>query len=237
MTPVRTGGRSPDIALPKTGNMMYRYNGTVRIPLEGVTLEGTLVVPKDAREIVVFSHGSGSSRFSPRNTMVASHLQKRGFGTLLFDLLTALEDKEYENRFDIGLLSERLVAVTRWLRLQEAAKDCGIGYFGASTGAASALKAAARLQDIATVVSRGGRPDLAGDELREVNCPVLLIVGSLDREVIELNRKALELLASPKRLSLVPGATHLFEEPGCMEQVSRLSADWFEVHMHTANAY
>ena len=217
--------------------MKWRYNGNVSIPVDQVTLEGRLSIPADARDIIVFSHGSGSSRFSPRNTMVASHLQRKGFGTLLFDLLTALEDRRYENRFDIGRLTDRLVGVTGWLEGQEAAKGCHIGYFGASTGAASALNAAARLPQTSAVVSRGGRPDLAWEALSKVRCPVLLIVGSLDREVIELNRSALQLIKSPKRLSLVPGATHLFEEPGCMEQVCRLASDWYEVHMHMAKAY
>lgn len=217
--------------------MAWRFNENVRIPLGSVTLEGSLTMPRDTREIIVFSHGSGSSRFSPRNTMVASHMHKRGFGTLLFDLLTAVEDRNHEKRFDIHLLTERLVRVTEWLTVQDTAKDCTIGYFGASTGAASALKAAARLPDIATVVSRGGRPDLAEDALPWVQCPVLLIVGSQDHEVIELNREAMRLIKSPKKLSLVPGATHLFEEPGCMEQVCKISSDWFEAHMHTAKAW
>ena len=217
--------------------MAWRFNENVRIPLGSVTLEGSLTLPRDSREVVVFSHGSGSSRFSPRNTMVASHLHKRGFGTLLFDLLTAIEDRDYDKRFDIHLLTDRLVGVTEWLKGQETAKDCSIGYFGASTGAASALQAAARLPEVATVVCRGGRPDLASQALPLVQCPVLLIVGSLDHEVIGLNREALKLIRSPKRLSLVPGATHLFEEPGCMEQVCKISSDWFEAHMHTAKAW
>jgi putative phosphoribosyl transferase len=217
--------------------MAWRFNGNVSIPVDDVTLEGRLAIPREAREIILFSHGSGSSRFSPRNTRVASHLQRNGFGTLLFDLLTALEDRKYENRFDIERLTERLVKVTQWLEEQDVAKDCHFGYFGASTGAASALKAAAMLPEISAVVSRGGRPDLAWESLSKVRCPVLLIVGSLDREVIELNRGALQLIRAPKRLSLIPGATHLFEEPGCMEQVCKLSADWFEVHMHTAKVY
>lgn len=217
--------------------MAWRFNENVRIPLGSVTLEGSLTLPRDSREVVVFSHGSGSSRFSPRNTMVASHLHKRGFGTLLFDLLTAIEDRDYDKRFDIHLLTDRLVGVTEWLKGQETAKDCSIGYFGASTGAASALQAAARLPEVATVVCRGGRPDLAAEALPLVPCPVLLIVGSHDHEVIEYNLEALRLIKSPKRLSLVPGATHLFEEPGCMEQVCRLSADWFETHMLPVKAY
>jgi putative phosphoribosyl transferase len=217
--------------------MMWRFNGDVGMKLEGVTLEGRLSIPRGVKDIILFSHGSGSSRFSPRNTMVASHLQKNGFGTLLFDLLTAVEDRNHEKRFDIDLLTDRLVEVTKWLQMQKSVEDCRIGYFGASTGAASALKAAARLQEVGAVVCRGGRPDLALEALPMVHCPVLLIVGSLDREVIEPNREALRLMNVPKRLSLIPGATHLFEEPGCMEQVCRLSADWFEVHMHAVKAY
>lgn len=217
--------------------MAWRFNDDVQIGLADATLEGRLAIPRDSVDIIVFSHGSGSSRFSPRNRMVARHLQRRGFGTLLFDLLTAMEDRVYENRFDIERLTRRLVEVTGWLQSHEAARGCRIGFFGASTGAASALKAAALLPEVSAVVCRGGRPDLAFEALPMVHCPVLLIVGSLDREVIGLNREALASIDAPKRLSLVPGATHLFEEPGCMEQVCRLSADWFEAHMHPAKTH
>jgi dienelactone hydrolase len=202
---------------------------TVKIPVDGIELSGELVLPSAATGVVLFAHGSGSSRFSPRNTYVAKALQQQGIGTLLFDLLTRDEDQDYARRFDIDLLTQRLLAATAWLQANSATKSLKIGYFGASTGAAAALQAAAEMQDaVAAVVSRGGRPDLAGENaLGQVTAPVLLIVGGADYGVIELNEQAYVMLKCKKQLSLVPGATHLFEEPGTLEQAAQLAADWF----------
>ncbi|HSK46757.1 MAG TPA: dienelactone hydrolase family protein [Coriobacteriia bacterium] len=206
----------------------------VRIPVGGVgrrdvVLPGSLIAPADAEGIVVFAHGAGSSRLSPRNAKVASSLRADGrFATLLFDLLTEDEDVGMTRRFDIDLLTDRLVATIEWLARQPSTESLGIGLFGASTGAAAALRAAARLPLVQAVVSRGGRPDLAGDALASVTAPTLLIVGGHDSEVAELNRQAFELLRTEKDLSIVPGATHLFEEPGALEQVSALARAWFE---------
>lgn len=195
---------------------------------EGVVLDGELAVPDGARGVVVFAHGSGSSRHSPRNQFVARALREAGLGTLLFDLLTEREDRVYETRFDIELLAGRLVAATAWLARESRAKGLSIGYFGASTGAAAALIAAARLgSGIGAVVSRGGRPDMAETALDRVNAPTLLIVGGLDDMVIDLNRQAYEHLRCEKQLVIVPGATHLFEEPGTLEEVARLATRWF----------
>lgn len=199
----------------------------------GVSVTGDLTMPPDAKGIVVFSHGSGSSRLSPRNTMVADYLVQQGFGTLLFDLLTPEEDRDYENRFNIRLLTGRLVAVSEWLYSHPQTKDYSQAYFGASTGAAAALYAAAvEGSEIAAVVSRGGRPDLAMAAFTTLRCPTLLIVGGADTEVLQLNRKALEQIQGPKRLEVVPGATHLFEERGAMEQVCVLAGAWFEKYVH-----
>lgn len=204
----------------------------VKIPLANIELTGNLVIPKEAAGIVLFSHGSGSSRLSPRNNYVAEVLQKRGFATLLFDLLTQAEDQQYDNRFDIELLTQRLEEVSRWVMDNPAAKALPIGYFGASTGAASALRAAAALGDqVKAVVSRGGRPDLAMDDLPEVRCPTLLIVGGFDQQVIELNRKALLQLTGVRQMKVVPGASHLFTEAGKLEEVAALAGDWFSVHL------
>lgn len=211
--------------------MDFRLNRETGIPLGNVTVQGELIIPLRANAIVVFSHGSGSSRFSSRNRQVARYLQEKNIGTLLFDLLTEEEDEDYSNRFDITLLSKRLAGATEWLEGLPAAKECRIGYFGASTGAASALRAAAYLPQIGAVVSRGGRPDLAIDVLPRVQAPTLLIVGSLDHEVVEMNKEAYAKLQCEKRLELVEGATHLFEEPGKMEIVSELAAHWFEKHL------
>jgi dienelactone hydrolase len=203
----------------------------VRITVEGALLPGDLDVPEGALGLVVFAHGSGSSRLSPRNREVASALRASGrLGTLLFDLLTPEEDREYERRFDIPLLTSRLLEVTRWLLGEPTVPRVPLGYFGASTGAAAALGAAAEARSsVDAVVSRGGRPDLAGDALGRVTAPTLLIVGGLDTHVIDLNEDALRRLGSrEKRLEIVPGATHLFEEPGTLEQVSSLSARWFD---------
>ncbi len=211
--------------------MNYRFNKEVSIAVDNVTVYGELIIPMNADAIIIFSHGSGSSRFSTRNQMVAKYLQNNNFGTLLFDLLTEEEDQIYQNRFDIDLLTKRLAGATEWLEEFPAAKECRIGYFGASTGAASALKAAASLPQIGAVVSRGGRPDLAMEKLAEVKTPTLLIVGSLDTFVTELNKKAYDLLQGEKHLELVDGATHLFEEPGTMENVCELANTWFEKYL------
>jgi putative phosphoribosyl transferase len=202
-----------------------------------VTLEGILHIPPHADGIVLFAHGSGSSRFSPRNRFVASVLNKNRLATLLFDLLTAEEaaadELTHAQRFDIRLLANRLVGATRWAQTNAETHGLPIGYFGASTGAAAALVAAAEMPEaVAAVVSRGGRPDLAGGALTGVRAPTLLIVGERDVPVIEMNREALEQIGSRQsKLVIVPGATHLFEEPGTLEEVSRLAAEWFGEHM------
>lgn len=206
---------------------------TVAIPIGRAIHEGLLGVPDKASGIVLFSHGSGSGRHSPRNNFVAGTLRASGVATLLFDLLTEEEDRVYENRFNIDLLTQRLIAVTEWVRREPAARDLAVGYFGASTGAASALRAAAELGPaIGAVVSRGGRPDLALDDLPRVSAPTLLIVGGHDDVVIELNRAAYRALRAQKELLIVPGATHLFEEPGTLEQVADAAAAWFVTHLH-----
>lgn len=201
---------------------------TVRIPAGSVLLEGSLEVPVNPQGVVIFAHGSGSSRFSIRNVFVARILREGNLATLLFDLLTEEEDTIQHNRFDIDLLASRLVAATRWLKDQPEIQDLPIGYFGASTGAAAALKAASSLGEmISAVVSRGGRPDLAEEALPLVTAPTLLIVGGEDTLVLELNRQAYEKLTAPRRLVTVPGATHLFEESGTLEEVARAARDWF----------
>ena len=198
-----------------------------------VELDGELVLPPSAKGVVLFAHGSGSSRFSPRNTYVAEVLQQRGIGTLLFDLLTREEDQEYATRFDIELLTRRLLAATAWLQSNPKTQALRLGYFGASTGAAAALQAAAKMENkIAAVVSRGGRPDLAGEvALNRVSAPTLLIVGSADYGVIELNQQAYALMNCKKELTLIPGATHLFEEAGTLQQAARSAADWFAQYL------
>ncbi|MFC6988421.1 dienelactone hydrolase family protein [Haloplanus sp. GCM10025708] len=204
----------------------------VTIPTDDVELEGELVVPQDAEGLVVFAHGSGSSRKSPRNNYVAETLRERRLGTLLFDLLTEEEDQIRENRFDIPLLTDRLVAATEWVREREDAGDLNLGYFGASTGAAAALRAAARLDgDVDAVVSRGGRVDMASEVLPSVTAPSLFIVGGADTQVLELNREAFAKLQCEKDLSVVEGAGHLFEGPGELEEVAELAAGWFEEHL------
>jgi putative phosphoribosyl transferase len=206
----------------------------VRIELDDVALQGILAMPDGAETVVVFAHGSGSSRLSPRNAQVATRLRAGGrVATLLFDLLTEREDRAYSNRFEIGLLTERLVGTCRWLLTTREIGRMPLGLFGASTGAAAALRAAAMLPDqVRTVVSRGGRPELAGESLDRVCVPVLLIVGGADTEVLALNRRALAALAcGTKQLHIVPGATHLFEEPGAIEEVADVSAAWFETYL------
>lgn len=213
----------------------------VTIAIESVRLDGTLTIPKSAAGMVLFVHGSGSSRHSTRNRFVAQVLQSHGIATLLFDLLTLDEERidrvNAEYRFDIRFLTERLIGATRWAMQQPDLKTLQIGYFGASTGAAAALVAAAELPSnaISAVVSRGGRPDLAGDALSSVHAPTLLIVGGNDEPVIGMNREALELLhCSPKKLVIVADATHLFEEPGTLEKVADLAAEWFTKYLRIA---
>ena len=202
------------------------------IPLASVTLKGDLIVPENATGIVIFSHGSGSSRFSSRNKMVAELIQQQHIGTLLFDLLTEEEDEINENRFNIDLLSDRLIATTKWLMEQESTKALPIGYFGASTGAASALEAATHFKKkIKAVVSRGGRPDLAISNLPHVTAPTLLIVGSLDTPVISMNKMAYDTLEAPKEMKIVQAATHLFEEPGKLQEVADLAIDWYKKYL------
>jgi putative phosphoribosyl transferase len=198
-----------------------------------VTLEGNLALPEGTHGVVLFAHGSGSSRFSPRNNFVAAELFYAGIGSLLIDLLTPAEDEDYATRFDISLLTTRLIAATAWLQRYPATQTLKLGYFGASTGAAAALQAAAELGSaIDAVVSRGGRPDLAGERyLSKVSAPTLLIVGGYDDVVIELNEQAHALLRCHKELIIVPGATHLFEEPGTLEQVARHAAAWFKRYL------
>jgi dienelactone hydrolase len=208
----------------------------VEIPTDGVRLAGDLTIPAGAPGIVVFAHGSGSGRFSPRNRAVAGVLVDAGLATLLMDLLTAGEEAEDlatgHLRFDVALLSRRVVATIDWLAADADAKDLPVGLFGASTGAAAALIAAAdRPQRVGAVVSRGGRPDLAGEALQRVTAPTLLIVGGNDLEVLRLNQLALPALAGEARLEIVPGATHLFEEPGALARVAVLARDWFLRHL------
>ena len=204
----------------------------ILIPAGEVSLEGTLTLPENASGVVAFAHGSGSSRHSPRNRYVAEVLHEHGIATLLFDLLTVREDQTYATRFDIGLLTERLLAAIGWLEENKETKGMKIGCFGASTGAAAALQAAAKQPAIAAVVSRGGRPDLAGPQaLTLVRAPTLLIVGGRDDGVIDLNRQAYDLLRCEKKLEIVPGATHLFEEPGTLEQAAEHAARWFRTQL------
>jgi dienelactone hydrolase len=203
----------------------------MRISADSIELEGYLEIPERPVGIVLFAHGSGSSRLSPRNVYVANMLRRNGIATILFDLLTEREAQNREKVFDIELLASRLLAATSWVREQSATRGLSIGYFGASTGAAAALIAAANDHGIAAVVSRGGRPDLAGDALRRVSAPTLLIVGGEDDIVIELNRRAYEVMTCEKELAIVSGATHLFEEPGTLEEVVRLAENWFLRHL------
>jgi putative phosphoribosyl transferase len=207
----------------------------VSIPAGPVIVQGNLTVPEKAAALVLFAHGSGSSRHSRRNQFVARTLNQAGLATLLFDLLTAEEEEvdvyTREHRFNIGLLAERLVHATRWAKQQPSTRDLRVGYFGSSTGGGAALVAAAQLpQDVAAVVSRGGRPDLAGEALPRVKAPTLLSGGGEDHVVIELNERARAQMRCEVKLAIVPGATHLFEEPGTLEQVAELASDWFLLH-------
>jgi putative phosphoribosyl transferase len=204
----------------------------VHIALDGVSINGDLHLPDQCRAVVVFAHGSGSSRHSPRNRYVASVLQGAGLGTLLLDLLTPEEEVDRGNVFDIPLLAQRLSAATRWLKGRDDTAACRVGYFGASTGAGAALWAAAEPgAQVDAVVSRGGRPDLAGPRLAAVRAPTLLLVGGADTQVLALNRQAMDLMRAPVHLEVIPGATHLFEEPGTLARVAALATDWFSRHL------
>jgi dienelactone hydrolase len=219
-----------------------REERLVRVAAARVLLEGNLTLPEGARGIVLFAHGSGSSRFSPRNCYVAQQLNREKLATLLVNLLSPEEEavdlRTARLRFNIGLLAERLVGVTDWLVRQPDTRPLRIGYFGASTGAAAALVAAAeRPQIVRAIVSRGGRPDLAGPAFACVEAPTLLIVGGDDMPVIELNRAALAQLRCEKRLVIVPGATHLFEEPGALDEVARLAREWFQQYLAQGEAF
>lgn len=199
----------------------------VDIRADNAHLKGLLGLPEGAQGVVLFAHGSGSGRLSPRNQFVAGALRQGELGTLLIDLLEEHEAENRANVFDINLLTRRVEGVTDWLKSEPGTKDMAVGYFGASTGAAAALQAAAHRPEVQAVVSRGGRPDLAMEYLPDVKAPTLLIVGSRDYQVIELNQEAYERLGGPKELVIVPNATHLFEEPGTLEEVARLATDWF----------
>jgi len=222
--------------MTNAASMGFETRG-VSIPSDGVVLQGDLTLPAGARGLVIFAHGSGSGRLSPRNRMVARRLQDGGFGTLLFDLLTVREETldaiTSSLRFDIDFLAGRLAAATQWVATQSRTRTLRLGYFGASTGAAAALVVAARYPGlVGAIVSRGGRPDLAGAYLRQIAAPTLLIVGGADSTVIRLNQAALtQLSCDVKELKIVPGATHLFEEPGALEQVADLAGRWFARHL------
>lgn len=219
------------------GSTSDRTTTAVRVPVADQWLDGDLGMPPHSRGIVLFAHGSGSSRHSPRNQFVARALGRRSLATLLIDLLTpaeeAVDDRTAEYRFDIEMLAGRLVVIVDWLRHRGETASLPIGLFGASTGGGAALMAAAaRPQEIAAVVSRGGRPDLAGSALARVTTPTLLIVGGLDTPVIQMNRDAMKQMRGEVALEIVPGATHLFEEPGTLERVAELAGKWFDRHLH-----
>jgi len=227
----------PDEALPAKSRRLEAESQLVRITASHASLEGNLEIPKGAVGIVLFAHGSGSGRGSPRNRYVAHILRQGGLATLLIDLLTAEEEvidmQTAHLRFDIPLLAERLMGATDWLTHHSSTRHLRIGYFGASTGSGAALMAAAERSDIVkVVVSRGGRPDLAGPALARVRAPVLLIVGGEDFPVIELNREAMANLGGDKKLVIIPGATHLFEEPGTLEKASQLAREWLQRYLH-----
>lgn len=211
---------------------MNNIEELIHINAEKVLLEGMLEIPENPNGIVLFAHGSGSSRFSPRNNFVADILRKGGLGTLLIDLLSKEEDQTYKTRFDIPLLTERLIYAINWLYEDPKTQHLNIGLFGSSTGAAAALNAAAAFsQKIKAVVSRGGRPDLAEKMLSNVKAPTLIIVGGSDVDVLEANKQSYNKLLCTKELSIIPGATHLFEEPGCLEEVSKLARNWFNRYL------
>ena len=204
----------------------------VRIPAADVTLPGTLTLPETASAVVLFAHGSASGRQSPRNRQVAEVLHQAGIGTLLFDLLTEDESVDRKHVFDVHLLAQRLEHASRWIEVSASTRSLPRGYFGASTGAAAALiVGAAQPHSVSAIVSRGGRPDLAGDALGSVRAPTLLLVGAHDFPVLKINQAAAAQLRCTKRLTVIPGATHLFEEPGAMEEVARLATDWFSAHL------
>ncbi|MHB9036269.1 MAG: dienelactone hydrolase family protein [Armatimonadota bacterium] len=205
----------------------------IHVEAKAIRLEGMLGVPEESQGVVLFAHGSGSSRLSPRNRFVAESLRAAGLGTLLIDLLEPDEADDRSKVFDIGLLTDRLLIATDWLQNNDSTSDLSIGYFGASTGAAAALRAASERPEIGAVVSRGGRPDLAMDCLARVTAPTLLIVGGMDVPVIPLNKQAYDLLGGQKNMVIVPGATHLFEEPGALEKVADLAAEWFVRYLAT----
>jgi putative phosphoribosyl transferase len=216
--------------------MVREDEKNVRITSGKATINGNLEIPPGAKSIIVFAHGSGSSRFSPRNNYIAELMNRTDLATLLIDLLTTEEESidEYtrQYRFDVDMLADRLIASTLWLKTTSITKNLSIGYFGASTGAAAALIAAAKQpQHINAVVSRGGRPDLAGELLTKVQAPTLLIVGGYDTEVLKLNKDALKLIRAEKKLEVVPGATHLFEEPGKLDEAAKLAINWFQKHL------
>lgn len=212
---------------------MKYSNENEKIQIGSLTLEGSLIIPENALGLVIFVHGSGSSRHSPRNNFVAGKLREKKIGTLLLDLLTFQEDLTAENRFDIDLLAERLKNVYKWLQTIEDARNLSLGLFGASTGAAAALQIAAELKGIIkAVVSRGGRPDLALQYLKDVVSPTLLIVGGDDEPVIELNQKAYDILICPKEMVIIPGATHLFEEAGTLDKVADYASNWFQKYFN-----
>ncbi len=227
-----------EIKMGHTGHTGTARSQAQKIPSGQILLEGELIVPVSASGVVLFAHGSGSSRHSPRNQFVARAIREAGVGTLLFDLLTreeeAVDMSTRQLRFDIGLLAERLVDATNWVKKQPDTSHLRVGYFGSSTGGAAALVAAASVsEEVGAVVSRGGRPDLAGDALPEVKAPTLLIVGGLDYPVIKMNEDAHRQLRCEKELKIVQGATHLFEEPGTLEEVAHLAADWFQRKLHS----
>lgn len=208
----------------------------IQIKHQDVLLEGMLKIPQSAQGIVLFAHGSGSSRLSPRNNFVADILNDAGLATLLIDLLSKQEDENYQTRFDIDLLADRLNIVVQWLEKQSNIQNLGLGIFGSSTGAAAALRVASEMgEEIQAVVSRGGRPDLAMNILDSVTAPTLFIVGGNDFGVIELNQEAFARLTCPKKFEIIPNATHLFEEPGCLEEVARLAKEWFFKHLNRKN--
>lgn len=211
--------------------MLYRKNNRVQVKIEDIELKGEIIIPLKATSLVIFAHGSGSNYMSKRNETVAKILHQKNIGTLMINLLTEREDLQYRNRFDIELLTERLIKITEWAEKEKNEKNMSIGYFGASTGAAAALNAAAKLSNISAVVSRGGRPDLASNHLEEVEAPTLLIVGGLDYDVLKMNELAFKKLTCEKNLEVLQGATHLFEEHGMINKVAELAAKWFEKHL------
>ena len=217
--------------------MQLINQSTLSIQLHEAQLKGDISIPRHAQSLVLFAHGSGSTRLSPRNQKVASCLNEHGIATFLFDLLTYDEDRNYYNRFNISLLTQRLEVVTTWIEQQREYSAFRIGYFGASTGAAAALIAASESQQIAAVVCRGGRPDLAMKNIPYITAPTLLIVGQLDSEVLKMNQKAFQLLKCDKRLEVVNNATHLFEEKGAMEKVCTLAANWFKMYLQPSELY